>query len=305
METLQPLSENPLRSLLFAPGDNLKMVEKALSTGADAVIIDLEDAASETAKSKARGLVRNALEKHQAARPAGLVRINPESTPHWEPDINAVVCKNLQGVVVPKVESTQTVVSLDQLLGQRETEAGLAPRSVAVFLLIESARGVLKLSELVGCNSRIAGVIFGAEDFCLDTEIPRLPGGDALLFPRSYSVISARAFGCRAIDMVFADVNDTEGLRRECEEAKRLGFSGKLAIHPRQIDVIHRGFAPSSLELEEAKKVLEAFEEAQKKGNAVTLVSGKMIDRPVAERARRTIARADPSLLKADLPSDG
>ncbi len=289
----RPLLENPLRSLLFVPGNNRRMTEKALGTGADGVILDLEDAVPDAAKVEARETVRKALADIGDVQTAAFVRINDWSTPYWEADVKAVVGKNLQGIVLPKSESIRAISSVERLLRQREKVTALSTGSVRLFLSIESAQGLLKLPELVGFSERIAGVIFGAEDFCLDTGISRIPDGNELLYPRSYLAICTRAYGCGAIDTIYPDLNDPDGLRRECERAKQLGFSGKLAIHPKQIDTIHAAFSPSEQEVSEALKILEVFKEAQANGQGVALLGGKMIDRPVAERARRIINRTE------------
>jgi citrate lyase subunit beta / citryl-CoA lyase len=290
-----PINENPLRSLLFVPGNISRMIEKSWSAGADAVIFDLEDAVPEGSKGEARETVRKALLQNHYVKPSTLVRINGESTSHWKADIKAVVGRNLQGIVLPKIESTRAISSIERILRRQEKIESLELGSVRLFLLIESARGLINLPELVGSSNRISGLMFGAEDFCLDTGISRSANGNELLYPRSALAICARAFGCGAIDTIHSDLDDTEGLRRECEAATRFGFTGKLAIHPKQIEIIQTEFSPSEQDVIEARRIVEIFNGAQARGEGVILINGKMIDRPVVERARRIVACADAS----------
>lgn len=287
-----PITELPLRSLLFVPGNSPRMIEKSWSTGADGIIFDLEDAVPNTAKDEARENVRSALEAAGEKCVLVFVRINSHSTAYWQADIKAIIGENLRGILLPKCQSTRELSSLEKVVRRQERARRLAIGATSLFLLIESAQGVLQAARLAGSNSRVAALVCGAEDFCSDMGIPRTPEGTELLWARSYLAICARAYGCLAIDCVYADFNDTGGLIRETELGKHLGFSGKLAIHPKQVETIHSVFAPSEQELSEAKKVLDAFAKAEAKGEGVVALDGKMIDKPVIERARRIMSLA-------------
>lgn len=288
-----PMAEYPLRSLLFVPGNSPDKVQKAWKTGADGIIFDLEDAVADSDKPAAREMVRKAIDGAPRGDVSTFVRINSYSTPFWEDDLKAVIGRNLRGIVLPKCGSPDEVSSLENVLDLEEKSNRLASESICLLLLIESARGLLRVPQLAEASRRVAALIFGAEDFALDMGIPRTTDGASLLYARSYLPICARAYGCLAIDAVYPDFKDDQGLLRETETGKRLGFNGKLAIHPKQVGLIHAAFAPSDLELAEARKILEAFAEARGRGESVFALDGKMIDRPIVERARRLVALAE------------
>jgi citrate lyase subunit beta / citryl-CoA lyase len=286
-----PSMENSLRSLLFVPGDQAGKIEKAWGTGPDCVILDLEDSVAQSHKAVARKNIRDALAAAPAQTPVVLVRINPSPSQRAE-DIEAVVHPGVFGIVLPKCNSRKQVVEAAHALGQVERRRGMADRSLKLFLLIESAHGLLELPSIVRGSDRVTAVIFGAEDWCLDMGIVRTKAGDEIEIARWNIVLCARARGLAAMDTIYADVHDTEGLLRDTETARRMGFSGKLAIHPKQIAVIHAAFAPSPAEIAEAETVVAAFEEAEANGRGAVAVNGKMVDKPVAEQARQTLLRA-------------
>jgi citrate lyase subunit beta / citryl-CoA lyase len=283
--------ENPLRSLLFVPGDQADKIEKVWRMDPDAVILDLEDGVAQSQKAAARKNIQRALASTRPQFPEVLVRINSTTSQQPE-DLEAAAHPGVLGIVLPKCNTSNEVVEVARALGQVERSKGMPDRSLKLFLLIESARGLLDLSSIVGRSDRVAAVIFGAEDWCLDMGIVRTKGGDELQIARWNIALCARAHGLLAIDTVFIDFHDTEGLLRDAQTARRLGFSGKLAIHPKQIDVIHLAYAPGPAEIAEAEREAAAFDEAEAKGLGVVAVDGKMIDKPVAERARRIMRLA-------------
>jgi citrate lyase subunit beta / citryl-CoA lyase len=289
----QPTRIFPLRSLLFVPGNNPKMIQKSWATGADGLIFDLEDAVPESAKEEARENVRAALETALQAGIYALVRINSCRTPHWQADVNVAIARNLHGIVIPKCESPGEVTSVVRVVRRRERAIGLPVGSIQLFLLIETARGLLQAQSLVQSSRRVKALMFGAEDFCLNMGLTRTAEGQELLYARSHLVTCARAHDCRAVDTVYPHFEDSEGLARETRLSKALGFSGKLAIHPKQVAVIHSALAPSPEEVSEAHKVLEAFARAQATGSGVIAVGGRMVDEPVVQRARQVVAMAD------------
>lgn len=289
-----PIEDVPVRSLLFVPGNDPRKIRKSWTTGADGLIFDLEDAVPESAKAEARENLRLALEAASGAHVPAFVRINsPRRTSYWQADVKAVVGRNLCGLVVPKCESPRDLASVDGTVARRERVLGLPRGTVRLLLLIESARGLLEAPHLVGSSRRVVALLFGAEDFCLDMGIARIVGGDELLYARSYLAICARAFGCLAIDSIQPDFNDLKALFKETQACQRLGFSGKLAIHPKQVAPINSAFAPSRRELSEAKEVLRTFAEAKAKGLAVAALRGRMIDKPLVERVRQIVALAE------------
>ena len=287
-----PSAELPLRSLLFVPGDSAEKIAKAWSRGADCILLDLEDSVSEAAKGRARENARKALETAPEGGVPAFVRINHTCTPHWREDLKAVVGRRLRGILLPKCESRDEVAAVSEWLEQQEKDMGLADGSFLLLLLLESTRGILRASELAESDSRVAALAFGAEDYCRD--LGTAPSSrEPLLYPRSLVAICARAHRCLAIDSPFIDFNDSDGLRRDTEAARTLGYSGKLAIHPRQLEVIHQAFAPTEREVAEAREIVEAFAAAEGRGLAVAALRGRMIDRPIVERARQTLAAAD------------
>ncbi len=286
----RPVIPVPIRSLLFVPGDRRAMIEKSWATGADALIFDLEDSVPDDAKGAAREMVRAALQRAGESHPLLLVRINAARTTHWQADVQAVVGKNLFGLLIPKCDSFAALQELKELLEQQERLAGLHVGALRLFLLIETAKGLLAASRLAESSARIAGLVFGAEDFRLDMGLAPTPDGRELFFARSYLPIVARAAECLAVDTIFTDFKNVEGLRRETQSAKELGFHAKLAIHPQQVRTIHEVFRPTEKEIAEARRIVEAFAKAH---SGVTTLDGMMIDKPIVDRARRVLRMAE------------
>lgn len=289
----RPVIPSPIRSLLFVPGNRRAMIEKSWTTGADALIFDLEDSVPDDAKDEARELVRAELHKASEPHPFLLVRINATRTSHWQADVQSVVGENLFGLLIPKCESFAALQELKQLLEEQERAAGMSAGSIRVFLLIETAKGLLAASRLAESSARIAGLAFGAEDFRLDMGLAPTPDGREVFFARSYLAIVARATECLAIDSVYTHFRDSEGLRRETQLAKELGYNAKLAVHPQQIPIIHEVFRPTEKEIDEARRVVEAFAKAEAAHTGVVSLDGKMIDKPIVDRARRLLILAE------------
>jgi len=284
-----PLSERRFRSLLFVPGNRHDRIRKAWSSGADAIILDLEDSVPESEKPAARTIIREVLKNPVIEGPMILLRINPLSTSLWRKDLDESLGESIGAIVVPKCDSSDGIRELESILETQESRCGLVAGSTALFLLIETARGLLEAAKLAQASERVAALVFGGEDYCLDMEITRTADGAELSYARSHVALSARAYGCLAIDTIYADFTDTEGVTRDSEAAKRAGFSGKLAVHPSQVKVINSVFAPTDQELTEARRVVEAFRDAEGRGQGVIALEGRMIDRPIAERARRLL----------------
>ncbi len=289
-----PLKEVVLGSLLFVPGDQTDKIDKAWRMGPDCVILDLEDGVAQSQKGVARQNLQRILAQTRPPAPAVLVRINPGSSQLRE-DIEAAAHPGVLGIVLPKCDSRKEVVKVARALGEVERRKGMPDRALKLFLLIESAGGLMELPSITGGSARVAGLIFGAEDWCLDMGIARTGCGEELAIARWNIAICAHARGLIAIDTVYTDFEDEEGLRRDAETAKRMGFSGKLAIHPKQIEVIHSIFAPGEKELAEAELLVAAFDRALAQGKGAIAVNGKMVDRPIAERARLLLLRANRS----------
>jgi citrate lyase subunit beta / citryl-CoA lyase len=277
------------RSFLFVPGDQEAKMAKAGSFGADALILDLEDAVAVDQKAAARQHVHQAL-----VREAGVdvfVRVNPAGTPWHEDDIRSVVCVGLRGVVLPKTESAGVVADVDRRIREAEVAAGLGPGTVELMVLVETAAGVLHAQEIAAAASRVAFVAFGAHDFARDVDLRLTPSGEELLVPRMVVVMAARATGRTPVDTVFADLRDTAGFAEDCRRARNLGFAGKMGIHPSQVATIHLHFSPTRKELDDARRVVEAFDRAEAEGLAAIAVDGKLVDYPIAAQKRTLLAR--------------
>lgn len=283
--------ENLFRSLLFVPGNQAAKIEKAWQVGADCVVLDLEDGVPPSQKTAARDIVRLELDVSPPTSSAILVRINSTSPERYE-DVEAAIHSAVDGIMLPKCCSAKDVGEIAEEMGRIEQRKGIADRKVKLFLMVESARGVLELPSLAAANDRVVAIAFGAEDWCLDMGIVRTKAANEIEFARWNVAVCARAFGLLAIDTVYADFHDLDGLLKDTDTARRIGFSGKLAIHPKQLGPIHSVFAPGAAEIAEAEQVVAAFEEAEAQGRGAAAVNGRMVDRPVAERARRILLLA-------------
>jgi citrate lyase subunit beta/citryl-CoA lyase len=281
----------PLRSLLFVPGNKPRMLEKARALSADAVILDLEDAVPAGEKTKARDMVREALEAGRYG-PQVIVRINALTTGLAEDDLRAVLVAGLDAVCLPKAETAAGLERTVSLLSALEQERGLPRGGVYLLPLIETALGVLNAFQVARADHRVRALCLGGEDLCRNLGAVRSKEGLELAHARAHLVLAARAAGVLAVDKVHTDLHDTDGLLADARQARQLGFSGKLVIHPSQIEPVHHAFLPSEEEVAHAFRVLQAFEAAEGVGEGVIALDGQMIDAPVVARAREVLSLA-------------
>lgn len=290
------MAVSSVRSMLFAPGSNPRMLSRARTSGADALILDLEDAVAPGARGEARAAVAEALDDN-AARPPTFVRVNPSSTGLMAADLDAAVCPRLFGVVLPKADSPADVQRLDEALAQREARAGLALGSILVLPLVESCRGLHVTYDIALSSPRIVGLAFsGGEvgDFMSDLGGEWTPDGAAMLYPRSKLVCETRAAGLDwPVDGVVMNLADRSVLESECRLARRLGFEAKMAIHPDQLPVIHDVFTPTEADVEASRAVVAAHQAAQAAGTGAFRLDGVMVDQASVARATRILARAE------------
>ena len=284
-----------IRTALFVPGNRLDRLDKALATGADAVIIDLEDAVPPGQKAQTRVDVANKLADTPGRKI--IVRINGLDTPEFAQDLKAVVGPHLWALIAPKIESATDVTRLHEALLMAEAAAGLQPGDLPVIALIETAKGVDDISQIAACRTepaRLYTVAFGSADYSLDLGIALTAGGDELFYARSRLPIACRAHNLAPpIDTPYMiDLKDIPALKADTARAKQLGFMGKLCIHPNQIEPVNTIFSPGPDEIAQAKKIIQAYEESEAKGRGVLQVDGKFVDLPVVERARRTLRLA-------------
>ncbi len=280
-----------LRSLLFAPGNHARRVEKALALDADAVILDLEDAVAVPEKPGTRRIVAGALARPRRGR--GYVRVNAMSTAWSYGDLVAVVTGGVDGVVLPKAESAEQVKAADWLIAALEREQGLPVGGIDLIPIVETALGFSNLSPIAGAGTRVARLAFGAGDFCLDLGITWSRDEQELLAYRAAFVVASRAAGIEPpLDTVWVDLRDPDGFARSAARAAALGFQGKMCIHPDQVPVANTAFTPPAAEVDRARRVIAAFEQAEREGSASIQLDGQFIDYPIVERARRVVARA-------------
>lgn len=280
------------RSLLYVPGNMPSMLQNIPLFPCDAVIIDLEDAVPLNEKDAARILVKRFLESNTGRTKEVLVRINPLDTKWAYHDLKAVLPFLPDGIRLPKADTPEIVEHLDTMLTEFEEELGLEIGRFRILPSIESAQGVINANPIARTSKRVFGLAFGAEDYTASMEIDRTRGGEELFNARMNILWAAKAAGIQAIDTIYADVNDAEGLRRETELVKKLGYTGKCMVNPRQIDVIHEVFAPKQEEVEYALQVIDAIKRARSMGTGVISLNGRMIDAPVVKRAARVLRTA-------------
>jgi citrate lyase subunit beta/citryl-CoA lyase len=280
------------RSLLYVPGNMPGMLQNIPVFGADGVMIDLEDAVPLQEKDAARVLTRNFLASYRVRDKEMFVRINGLDTPYGADDLQEVLPALPDGIRLPKADTPEIVERLDTLLTEQEEKLGLDLGHFKIIPSIESALGVLNCVETARASSRLVALAFGAEDYTASLEIDRTKSGEELFSARTQVVWAAKAAGLQAIDSIFADVNDMEALRAETLLVKRLGFTGKSLVNPRQIDVVHEAFRPTREEIDHALEVMEAIRKAREMGTGVISLRGRMVDAPVVTRAARVIRSA-------------
>jgi citrate lyase subunit beta / citryl-CoA lyase len=287
-----------MRSLLFVPADGGSKLDKAMASGADAVIVDLEDSITPERKTQARVAALEFLQSVSAKtpRPRLLVRINGLDTGMTDADLDAIVAGKPDAVVFPKAEGGSSVIHLDAKLTAREAIAGLPEGTIKILAqAVESAAGLFAAGTFLNVSARLIGLTWGPEDLSaeLGAETNRDDSGvltEPYRLARNICLFGAAAAKLPAIETVYVDFRNSEGLRRDTQEARRDGFSGRLAIHPAQVPVINEVFTPTAEQIEKAKMLIAAF--AAKPGAGAVGIGGKMFDRPHLIRAQRLLASA-------------
>ncbi len=274
------------RSRLYLPGNEPKFFLNAGLHQPDGIILDLEDSVAHSEKDAAQLLVRNALRKVDFYRSERMVRIN--QLPRGLEDLKFIVPHNVHVILIPKCESREQVIEVEAEINRIKKECNI---SSEIFLMpiIESALGIIRAYEIATASNNICALTIGLEDYTADIGTQRTLEGRESFYARSMIVNAAKAAGVQAIDTVFSDVGDLQGLRNSVLEARSLGFEGKGCIHPRQIPIVHEGFAPTIDEVDKAKKIVDAFKEAEAKGLGVVSIGSKMVDAPVVKRAIRIL----------------
>lgn len=286
------LPKRPMRTWLFAPGNHPRKVEKVFQTGTDAVILDLEDAVAVAEKEATRATVLTALE---ADRPClGYIRVNALDTPFAFRDIDAVVQKQVDGIVLPKVESGADLKLADWMISTLEQERGLEHGALDLVPIIETAKGLDAIDEIAQSGTRVKRLSFGAGDFTRDMGIKWSGEEQELAYARSRFVLASRVAGLeQPIDTVFIDLADDVHFEGSVHTALTFGFQGKLCIHPKQVPIVNSVFTPTEEELKQAKDVIAAFDAAEAEGSASIQVNGYFVDYPIVEKAQRVVALAE------------
>ena len=297
--TQHPSPPRPRRSFLFAPANHARHAAKAFECGADAVILDLEDAVALSGKTAARADAVAALQRPRQC--LGYVRINNLGTEFCFEDLCSVVGPWLDGIVLPKVNGADDLRVADWCLAALERRHGLAAGRIDLLPIIETAQGIMQAGQIAAALTRVRRLAFGAGDYALDLGLTWDREEGEFAHARAIMVAASRAGGLEApLDSVFFSLGDDEGLRASARRAQRSGFQGKMGIHPAQIPIINREFTPSASELEQARKIVAAFAAAEAKGSASIVVDGAFVDYPIYDKARRSLAIAA-TVAAADL----
>ena len=280
------------RSMLFVPGSNAAMISNTFIYKPDAIMFDLEDAVALKEKDSARILVAHALQHPLYQEIETVVRVNPLDSEFGLADLNAVVRAGVDVVRMPKTETAQDVIDMDHEITEIEKACGREVGSTKMLAAIESPLGITQANQIATASNRLIGIALGAEDYVRNLKTERSPEGIELLFARCSILQAARAAGIQAFDTVYSNANNEEGFLAEAALIKQLGFDGKSLINPRQIELLHNLFAPTQKDVDQARRIIDAAEEAERNGLGVVSLNGKMIDAPIIDRARLVLERA-------------
>ncbi len=281
-----------LRSVLFAPGNHARRVEKCFDAGADAIVLDLEDAVAIAEKVATRDVVVAALQSRPPRSCLGYVRVNAIDTPYCYGDIDAVVREGVDGIMLPKVESAAHLFAADWMISNLEKERGLEPGAIDLLPIVETGVGVSRVGEIAAAGTRVKRLCFGAGDYTGDMNMVWTAGENELLDARARIVLASRAAGIeQPVDSVFIDLDDPDSFEASAQRALSMGFQGKLCIHPKQVEPSNRTFTPSDEQVAKAEKYIKAFRAAEAEGSASIQVDGYFVDYPIVERSERLLAR--------------
>ncbi|MBB4268064.1 HpcH/HpaI aldolase/citrate lyase family protein [Roseospira visakhapatnamensis] len=286
----------PRRSVLYMPGSNSRALEKARTLAADGLILDLEDAVAPDAKAEARANVAAAVDQGYGRREV-LVRINGLNTPWGYADLEAVAASGCDGILLPKVESADTVRQVETLMA-----AMGAPEPTRIWCMMETPLGILRAEEIAGASARLGGFVMGTSDLAKDLHCHHTPLRLPMITGLGLCLLAARAHGLAILDGVFLDLSDADGFAAACQQGLELGFDGKTLIHPKTIAAANEVFAPGEAEVTWSRRIIEAHAEAEKAGQGVVVVDGKLVENLHVVNARRLVALAEAiAVLEADM----
>ena len=280
------------RALLYMPGDDRRKIEKATSLGVDCICMDMEDGVAMSRKTEARAVIAQAMKELYFGESERCIRINSIGSGMESYDLVAALATNPDAIVVPKIESADQVKWVSDHIESYELSSDQVIGTVRLMVGVETARGILNLRKIAEADRRLEAIIFGAEDYAASIGARRTKEATEVLYARQSVVTACIANDLQAIDMVYIDFHDLEGLRLEAEQGSGWGFSGKQVIHPNQVPVVQKAFTPSVEEIDYARRVVETFEASQREGRGAYALDGKMIDMPLLKNARKVLERA-------------
>ena len=280
------------RALLYMPGDDRRKIEKATTLGVDSICMDMEDGVAANKKAEAREIIAEAMKELDFGSSERCIRINSVGSGLEKRDLAAALAAEPNAIVIPKIESPDQVKWVSERIEIYELTSRLNVGSIRLLVGVETAKGILNLKEIAESDNRLEAIIFGAEDYAASIGATRTKDGIEVLYARSAVVTVCAANDLQAIDMVYIDFRDTEGLRAESEQGAGLGFSGKQIIHPNQVVPVQDAFTPSDEAIEYAKRLVKTFKESEKEGKGAYALDGKMIDMPLLKNAQKVLDRA-------------
>lgn len=278
----------PRRSVLFMPGSNARAMEKAKTIDADVLVFDLEDAVAPEAKEEARALVAAALQSGDYGHRELVVRINALGTDWWRGDLAAVGPHHPAAVLLPKVESIDTLEKVSDELVWHSSD-----HTAEFWVMLETPRGFLRAEDIAQSHDRLTTFVIGTNDLVKETRARHVAGREPVLHALSHAILVARAYGLNVLDGVYSNFKDPEGFATECTQARNMGFDGKTLIHPAQVDPANAAFSASDAEVEEARRMIAAFDAAKADGKGVAVLDGRMIEELHLSEARRMVALAE------------
>ena len=282
-----------LRSIIFVPGNRANMLERARSFQADVVMVDLEDSVPPGEKTTARDMAKEWVPILRREGQRVMVRVNSLDTGLTRTELEAIVSPDLYGISLGKVDSTWNIRDVDRILSSIEPQAGVEPGSIKIVPWVETASAMVDARDIGAASARVIALAFGAEDFTNDMGIERSDTGEEVQVPRSMVPVAARAANVASLDSPFVLFQDPDALRADAKRARQMGYTGKFAIHPSQIDIINETFSPSPEEITYARQVMDAWEQAEAEGRGSLSIDGRMVDVPVVKRAQNLLAFAD------------
>ena len=280
------------RALLYMPGDDRRKIEKSTTLGVDSICMDMEDGTAVNRKAEARDVISQAMKELDFGSSERCIRINSIGSGFEKDDLVSALAAKPDSIVVPKIESAEQVKWVSDQIESYELSNKLNLGSIRLLIGVETAKGILNLKEIAEADKRLEAIIFGGEDFAASIGAVRTKEATELLYARQAVVTACAANDLQAIDIVFIDFKDSEGLRVEAEQGAGFGFSGKQIIHPNQVQVTQEAFTPSDEAIEYAKRIVESFESSQKEGKGAYALDGKMIDMPLLKNAQKVLDRA-------------